>query len=88
MDIRYVCVFSYLSSLLAEQLFSLQAKQQPFWTVESLSGTQQENKMPYTDLKCRILEEELQTFWPDWHVVRQISEGSFADVFEIRRNEL
>ena len=87
MDIRYVCVFSYLSSLLAEQLFSLQAKQQPFWTVESLSGTQQENKMPYTDLKCRILEEELQTFWPDWHVVRQISEGSFADVFEIRRNE-
>jgi len=43
--------------------------------------------MPYTDLKCRILEEELRTFWPGWRVVRQISEGSFADVFEIRKKE-
>ena len=43
--------------------------------------------MAYKDVKCRILEEELRKFWPQWHVVRQISEGAFGEVYEIRKEE-
>ncbi len=43
--------------------------------------------MPYKDIKCRILEEELREFWPQWHVVRQISEGASGAVYEIVKEE-
>lgn len=43
--------------------------------------------MPYNNVKCRILEEEIRHFWPQWHVVRQISEGAFGAVYEIRKEE-
>ena len=38
------------------------------------------------DIKCRIIEEELKTFWPQWHVIRCLGEGAFGDVFEIHRD--
>ena len=38
------------------------------------------------DIRCRIIEEELNTFWPEWHVVERIGRGAFGDVFRIRRN--
>ena len=38
------------------------------------------------DIKCRIIEEELKTFWPQWHVIRCLGGGAFGDVFEIYRD--
>ena len=38
------------------------------------------------DVKCRIIEEELKTFWPQWHVIRRLGGGAFGDVFEIYRD--
>lgn len=38
------------------------------------------------DIRCRIIEEELNTFWPEWHVVERIGKGAFGDVFRIRRD--
>ena len=38
------------------------------------------------DIRCRIMEEELGTFWPQWHVVKRLGGGSFGDVFEIFRD--
>ncbi|MDO5138200.1 MAG: leucine-rich repeat domain-containing protein [Oscillospiraceae bacterium] len=38
------------------------------------------------DVKCRIMEEELKTFWPQWHVIRRLGGGAFGDVFEIYRD--
>ena len=38
------------------------------------------------DIRCRIMEEELKTFWPQWHVVKRLGGGSFGDVFEIFRD--
>ena len=39
--------------------------------------------MSVYDIKCRIIEEELKTFWPQWHVVKRLGGGSFGDVFQI-----
>ena len=38
------------------------------------------------DIKCRLIEEELKTFWPQWHVIRRLGGGTFGDVFEIYRD--
>lgn len=38
------------------------------------------------DIKCRIIEEELKTFWPQWHVIQCLGGGAFGDVFEIYRD--
>ena len=38
------------------------------------------------DIRCRIMEEELETFWPQWHVVKRLGGGAFGDVFEIFRD--
>ena len=38
------------------------------------------------DIKCKIIEEELKSFWPEWHVVRRLDSGSFGDVFQIYRD--
>ena len=38
------------------------------------------------DIRCRIMEEELGTFWPQWHVVKRLGGGAFGDVFEIYRD--
>ena len=43
--------------------------------------------MLYSTLKCRVLEEELRTFWPQWHVERQLSEGAYGDVYQIYKEE-
>lgn len=39
------------------------------------------------DFKCKFVEEELKTFWPQWHVVRRLGGGAIADVFEIYRDD-
>ena len=39
------------------------------------------------DIKCKLIEEELKTFWPQWHVIRILGGGAFGDVFEIYRND-
>lgn len=39
------------------------------------------------DFKCKFVEEELKTFWPQWHVVRRLGGGAIADVFEICRDD-
>ena len=38
------------------------------------------------DIKCKIIEEELKTFWPQWHVVKRLGGGAFGDVFEVYRD--
>ncbi len=38
------------------------------------------------DIKCKIIEEELKTFWPQWHVVKHLGGGAFGDVFEVYRD--
>ena len=38
------------------------------------------------DFKCRFIEEELKTFWPQWHVARRLGGGAIGDVFEIFRD--
>ena len=38
------------------------------------------------DVKCKILEEELRTFWPKWHVMKRLGGGAFGDVFEVYRD--
>lgn len=43
--------------------------------------------MSVYDIKCRIIEEELKTFWPQWHVVKRLGGGSFGDVFQIYRDK-
>ncbi len=43
--------------------------------------------MNISDIKCRIMEEELRTFWPQWHVVKRLGSGSFGDVFQICTDE-
>ena len=42
--------------------------------------------MSTDDIRCRIMEEELGTFWPQWHVVKRLGGGAFGDVFEIFRD--
>ena len=38
------------------------------------------------DYKCRMIEEELQSFWLGWHVVSRLGGGAFGDVFRIYRD--
>ncbi len=38
------------------------------------------------DIKCKIIEEELKSFWPEWHVVERLGGGAFGDVFQIYRD--
>lgn len=38
------------------------------------------------DIKCKLIEEELKTFWPQWHVAKHLGGGAFGDVFEIFRD--
>ena len=40
------------------------------------------------DLKCRMVDEELRSFWPEWQVVRRLGGGSFGDVFHITRTKM
>ena len=40
------------------------------------------------DLECKIIEEELKEFWPEWHVVRYIGGGAFGKVFHIYKVDL
>ena len=42
--------------------------------------------MDTNDIRCRIMEEELRTFWPQWHVVKRLGEGAFGDVFQIYKD--
>ena len=43
--------------------------------------------MAASDYKCRAMEEELKTFWPQWHVVRYLGGGAFGDVFQIYKED-
>ena len=38
------------------------------------------------DIRCKNMEEELGTFWPQWNVVKWLGGGAFGDVFEIVRD--
>ena len=42
--------------------------------------------MSTEDIRCRITEEELGTFWPQWHVVKRLGGGADGEVFEIVRD--
>ncbi len=42
------------------------------------------NGMDKYDIDCKILEEELKTIWPSWHVVERLGGGAFGNVFRIR----
>ena len=42
--------------------------------------------MSKNNIKCKLVEEELKTFWPQWHAVRCLGGGAFGDVFEIYRD--
>ena len=44
--------------------------------------------MDIDNSRCRIIEEELAAFWPQWHVSKLLSEGDFCEVFEIFRDSL
>ena len=35
------------------------------------------------DIKCKVIEEELRSVWPEWHVVCCLGGGTFGDVFQI-----
>lgn len=55
---------------------------------QTLAPEDKDTLMNNYDVKCRIIEEELKTFWPQWHVVRRLGGGAFGDVFEIYRDNL
>ena len=38
------------------------------------------------DIRCKLIEEELRSVWPEWHVARRLGGGSFGDVFQIYRD--
>ena len=38
------------------------------------------------DIKCKIMEEQLRSFWPEWHVAERIGRGAFGNVFRIYRD--
>ena len=42
--------------------------------------------MDSNDIRSRLIEEELRSVWPGWHVVRRLGGGSFGDVFQIYRD--
>ncbi len=35
------------------------------------------------DIKCKIIEEELKSVWPEWHVAGHLGGGAFGDVYHI-----
>ena len=39
------------------------------------------------DIKCKIIEEELRSVWPEWHVVCRLGGGTFGDVFQIYKEK-
>ena len=39
------------------------------------------------DIKCKVIEEELRSVWPEWHVVCRLGGGTFGDVFQIYREK-
>ena len=38
------------------------------------------------DIKCKVIEEELRSVWPEWHVVDRLGGGTFGDVYHIYRD--
>lgn len=38
------------------------------------------------DIKCKVIEKELRSVWPEWHVARRLGGGTFGDVFQIYRD--
>ena len=38
------------------------------------------------DIKCKVIEEELRSVWPEWHVAGRLGGGAFGDVFQIYRD--
>ena len=42
--------------------------------------------MDSNDIRSRLIEEELRSVWPGWHVARRLGGGSFGDVFQIYRD--
>ena len=38
------------------------------------------------DIKCKVIEEELRSVWPEWYVVGRLGGGAFGDVFQIYRD--
>ena len=34
------------------------------------------------DIKCKVIEEELRSVWPEWHVAGRLGGGAFGDVFQ------
>ena len=38
------------------------------------------------DIKCKVIEEELRSVWPEWHVACRLGGGTFGDVFRIYRD--
>ena len=39
------------------------------------------------DIKCKVIEEELRSIWPEWHVICRLGGGAFGDVFQIYREK-
>ncbi len=39
------------------------------------------------DIKCKIIEEEIKSFWPEWQVARRLGGGAFGDVFQIYQDK-
>ena len=37
------------------------------------------------DIKCKVIEEELRSIWPEWHVICRLGGGAFGDVFQISK---
>ena len=35
------------------------------------------------DIKCKVIEEELKSVWPEWHVAGHLGGGAFGEVFQI-----
>ena len=38
------------------------------------------------DIKCKVIEEELRSVWPDWHVAGRLGGSTSSDVFQIYRD--
>ena len=38
------------------------------------------------DIECKIMEEELGSFWPQWHVEKLLGSGGYGRVFQIYKD--
>ena len=38
------------------------------------------------DIDCRVMEEELRSFWPQWHVEKRLGSGGYGRVFQIYKD--